>query len=55
VIGHQVGNDDKGTVIGGLLGAGAGAAAAKKTGADIKLTAGQVLEVTTANSFEVKP
>ena len=55
IIGHQVGNDDKGTVIGGLLGAGAGAAAAHKTGADINLTAGQVLEVATTNSFEVKP
>lgn len=55
VIGHQVGNDDKGTVIGGLLGAGAGAAAAKKTGGDIKLVAGQVLNVTTTVAFEVKP
>jgi hypothetical protein len=54
VIGHQV-DDDKGKVIGGLLGAGAGAAMAKKTGGDIKLTAGQVLEVTTSTSFEVKP
>lgn len=54
VIGHQV-DDDKGKVIGGLLGAGAGAAMAKKTGGDIKLTAGQVLDVTTSTSFEVKP
>jgi hypothetical protein len=54
VIGHQV-DDDKGTVIGGLLGAGAGAAAAQKTGVDIKLTAGQVLNVATTTSFEVKP
>jgi biotin carboxyl carrier protein len=53
IIGHQV-DDDKGTVIGGLLGAGAGAAAAKKTGGDIKLTAGQVLTVSTQNSFEVR-
>jgi hypothetical protein len=54
VVGHQV-DDDKGTVIGGLLGAGAGAMAAHKTGSDIKLTAGQVLQVSTTNSFEVKP
>ena len=54
VVGHQV-DDDKGTVIGGLLGAGAGAAVAQKTGADIKLTAGQVLNVATTASFEVKP
>jgi biotin carboxyl carrier protein len=53
VVGHQV-DDDKGAVIGGLLGAGAGAAAAKKTGGDIKLLAGEVLQVTTATSFEVK-
>jgi hypothetical protein len=55
IIGHQVDNDDKGTVIGGLVGAGAGAAAARKTGGEIKLTAGQVLQVTTTASFEVKP
>jgi hypothetical protein len=54
IIGHQV-DDDKGTVIGGLLGAGAGAAAAQKTGGDIKLIAGQVLEVATTTGFEVKP
>jgi hypothetical protein len=54
VVGHQV-DDDKGTVIGGLLGAGAGAAVAQKTGADIKLTAGQVLNVATTASFEVRP
>jgi Glycine zipper 2TM domain len=54
IIGHQV-DDDKGTVIGGLLGAGAGAAAAQKTGVDIKLTAGQVLTVATTSPFEVKP
>jgi hypothetical protein len=54
IIGHQV-DDDKGTVIGGLLGAGAGAAAAQKTGGDIKLAAGQVLEVATTTGFEVKP
>jgi hypothetical protein len=54
IIGHQV-DDDKGTVIGGLLGAGAGAAAAQKTGVDIKLLAGQVLTVATTSPFEVKP
>lgn len=54
VVGHQV-DDDKGTVIGGLLGAASGAAVAQKTGADIKLTAGQVLNVATTTTFEVKP
>jgi hypothetical protein len=54
VVGHQV-DDDKGTVIGGLLGAASGAAVAQKTGVDIKLTAGQVLNVATTTTFEVKP
>jgi FKBP-type peptidyl-prolyl cis-trans isomerase len=54
IIGHQV-DDDKGAVVGGLLGAGAGAVAAKKTGGEVKLTAGSVLTVTTQSSFEVKP
>jgi hypothetical protein len=54
IIGHQV-SDKNGAVVGGLLGAGAGAAAAKKTGGEVKLTAGSVLMVTTQSSFEVKP
>lgn len=54
IIGHQV-SDKNGAVVGGLLGAGAGAAAAKKTGGEVKLTAGSVLTVTTGSSFEVKP
>jgi hypothetical protein len=54
IIGHQV-SDKNGAVVGGLLGAGAGAAAAKKTGGEVKLTAGSVLTVTTQASFEVKP
>jgi hypothetical protein len=53
VIGHQVEDDDKGAVIGGLLGAGAGAVAAKKTGGEIKITAGTVLTVSTESSFDV--
>jgi hypothetical protein len=54
IIGHQV-SDKNGAVVGGLLGAGAGAAAAKKTGGEVKLTAGSVLMVATQSSFEVKP
>lgn len=54
VVGHQV-DHDKGAVIGGLLGVGAGAAAAKKTGGEIDLPAGQVLQLSTTSSFEVKP
>ncbi|MGE0031425.1 MAG: glycine zipper 2TM domain-containing protein [Steroidobacteraceae bacterium] len=39
VIGHQV-NDDKGSLIGGILGAAGGAVAAKKTGSEVELPAG---------------
>jgi len=45
IIGHQV-DDDKGTLIGGLLGAAAGAVAAKKTGTEVELPAGTVLGFT---------
>lgn len=53
VIGHQI-DDDKGKIIGGLLGGAAGAVAAKKTGGDIDLPAGAPLTVTVDASFEVK-
>ena len=39
VIGHQV-SDDKGSLIGGILGAAGGAIAAKKTGSEVALPAG---------------
>jgi len=45
IIGHQV-DGDKGKIIGGLLGAAAGAAAAKKTGTEVELPAGTVLGFT---------
>jgi hypothetical protein len=53
VIGHQV-DDDKGKVIGGLLGAGAGAAAAKRTGGDIEVPAGTVIGFVLNTPIEVK-
>jgi hypothetical protein len=53
VIGHQV-DDDKGKVIGGLLGAGAGAAAAKKTGGDIEVPAGTVIGFVLNAPIEMK-
>lgn len=53
VIGHQV-DDDKGKVIGGLLGAGAGAAAAKKTGGDIEVPAGTVIGFVLNSPIEMK-
>lgn len=53
VIGHQV-DDDKGKVIGGLLGAGAGAAAAKRTGGDIEVPAGTVIGFVLNAPIEMK-
>lgn len=52
VIGHQV-DDDKGTVIGGVLGGAAGAIAAKKTGGEVRLPTGTVISVTLDAPFEV--
>ena len=52
VIGHQV-DDDKGKIIGGVLGGAAGAIAAQKTGGDIRLPAGTVLSVALDAPFEV--
>jgi len=52
VIGHQV-DDDKGTVIGGVLGGAAGAIAAKKTGGEVRLPSGTVISVTLDTPFEV--
>ena len=42
VIGHQI-DDDKGRIIGGLLGAAAGTVAARKTGTEVELPAGTVI------------
>lgn len=43
VIGHEVIKGDKGTIIGGLLGAATGTAVAKKTGTEVELPAGTVI------------
>lgn len=53
VIGHQV-DDDKGKVIGGLLGAGAGAAIAKRTGGDLEVPAGTVAGFVLNTPIEMK-
>ena len=45
MIGHQV-DSDKGKIIGALLGAAAGTAAAKKTGKEVVLPAGTVVGFT---------
>jgi hypothetical protein len=54
VIGHQVDSGGAGKVVGGLLGAGAGAAVAKKTGGDIEVPAGTVIGFTLNAPIEMK-
>jgi hypothetical protein len=54
IIGHQV-DKDKGAVIGGLLGAVAGGAAAKNTGSEVEIPAGTVISLTLDNAVEMKP
>jgi hypothetical protein len=53
IIGHQI-DDDKGKVIGGVLGGAAGAVAAQKTGTEVELPAGSTLTATTRADFEYK-
>lgn len=54
IIGHQV-SSKNGSVVGGLLGAAAGTAAAKNTGGEVTLAGGQVVTVATQSSFEARP
>ncbi|MEZ5500866.1 MAG: glycine zipper 2TM domain-containing protein [Steroidobacteraceae bacterium] len=54
VVGHQI-DDDKGKVIGGILGGAAGALIAKKTGGDVTLEPGTVLTVELTSPIEVIP
>ena len=53
IIGHQI-DDDKGKVIGGLIGGAAGAIGAQKTGTEVELPAGSKLTATTRADFEYK-
>lgn len=53
IIGHQIEDDDKGTVIGGVLGGAAGAFGAHKTGGEVTVPANSVLVVVTEAAFEV--
>jgi hypothetical protein len=53
IIGHQI-DDDKGKVIGGLIGGAAGAIGAQKTGTEVELPAGSTLTATTRADFEYK-
>lgn len=50
IIGHQI-DDDKGKVIGGVLGGAAGAIAAQKTGTEVELAAGTVLPANVRTAF----
>ena len=52
IIGHQI-DDDKGKVIGGILGGAAGAIAAKKTGGEIDVPAGTVMAFVIDQPFQV--
>jgi hypothetical protein len=54
IIGHQI-DDDKGKVIGGILGGAAGAIAAKKTGSEIDVPAGTVMAFVVDQPFQVLP
>jgi hypothetical protein len=54
IIGHQI-DDDKGKVIGGILGGAAGALAAKKTGSEIDVPAGTVMAFVVDQPFQVMP
>jgi hypothetical protein len=53
IIGHQISDDDKGTVIGGILGGAAGALAAKKTGGDVNVPAGTVVTLALDSPVQV--
>jgi hypothetical protein len=50
IIGHQV-DDDKGKVIGGLIGGAAGAVAAARTGTEVELAAGATLSAALRSEF----
>jgi hypothetical protein len=50
IIGHQI-DDDKGRVIGGILGGAAGAIGAQKTGTEAEIAAGSVLPASVRTAF----
>lgn len=53
LIGDQVSKKDKGKVIGGLLGAAAGAVAAQKTGTEVQLAEGMAMNLTLTAPVEI--
>jgi hypothetical protein len=50
IIGHQI-DDGKGKVIGGIIGGAAGAIGAKKTGTEVEIPAGTVLQANLRTEF----
>jgi hypothetical protein len=54
ILGHQVNDKSSGTIIGGLLGAGAGTLAAKKTGTEVKLPADTPVSVALTTPLKVQ-
>ncbi len=54
ILGHQTNNKSSGSIIGGLLGAGAGTLAAKKTGTEVKLPAGTEVGVVLGSPLKVQ-
>lgn len=54
ILGHQIKTNNRGKVIGGLLGGAVGAIAAKKTGTEVQLVSGSTLTLTTGEPFTVK-
>jgi Glycine zipper 2TM domain len=54
ILGHQVNNKSSGTIIGGLLGAGAGTLVAKNTGSEVKLPAGTEVSIALATPLKVQ-
>jgi type IV secretory pathway VirB10-like protein len=54
VLGHQIKSNNRGKVIGGLLGGAVGAIAAKNTGTEVQLASGSTVTLTTGEPFSVK-
>jgi len=54
VLGHQVKTNNRGKIIGGLLGGAIGAVAARNTGSEVELASGSTLTLTTGEPFTVR-
>lgn len=53
VLGHQVKTNNRGKVVGGLLGGAVGAIAARNTGTEVQLSAGSTVTISTGEPFSV--